>query len=93
MHGGKRDAPAPDARTNLCLTNPTVWRISTERALEWIAMQKDRRFFWIADADASACECPQCLKADYQPGYDSDRMLTWVNTVARAVKEKYGSSG
>jgi hypothetical protein len=43
-----------------------------------MGMQRDRRFFWIADSDAPACQCPECLQADYQPGYDSDRMLTWV---------------
>jgi hypothetical protein len=89
MHNGKRDAPAVYARTPLCLTNRDVWRITTQRALEWMGMQRDRRFFWIADSDAPACQCPECLQADYQPGYDGDRMLTWVNNTAKAVAAKF----
>ena len=89
MRGGKRIAPGPYMRMPLCLTHRDVWKISTERALEWIGLQPDRRFFWIMDADAGGCTCPECVRTDWMPRHYSDRLLAWVNTVARAIKERY----
>jgi len=77
-------------RTPLCLSNPDVTNISIERALKWIAGQPEATFFPITYGDtANWCQCPKCLKLDAKPGNYAERVLQWVNPVARAIGEKY----
>jgi len=79
-----------DFRVILCTTHPDVLRISAERTLRWIELQKDRKFFSITQGDDHTwCRCDQCLALDYEEDNHSDRMLLWVNHVAREVAKKY----
>ena len=79
-----------DHRTPLCLSNKAVARISTERALGWIAKQPDNPFFMVTYGDTGLwCKCTQCEKLDSRPGKYSDRLLSWVNPIARAVAKSY----
>ncbi|MFQ5808514.1 MAG: DUF4838 domain-containing protein, partial [Armatimonadota bacterium] len=89
IHNGKRIPPSRYARSQICTTHPDVVRISTERFLEWVGIQQDRRFFCVASADTRMCQCDTCLAADPIPGQLADRMLTWVNAVARAAKAEH----
>ena len=89
IHDGKRIPPSRYARSAICTSHPDVVRISTERFLEWVDIQRDRRIFCVVPADTGMCECDTCLAADPLPGQNTDRMLTWVNAVARAAKAKY----
>lgn len=89
---GKRVAKTAfsDHRTPLCLSNPDVARIATERALAWIEMNPDQRFFMITYGDTNLwCECPECLKLDPAPGEYATRLLHWVNAVAKGVAAKH----
>jgi len=93
MHDGKRlPKDTQNARVALCLSNPAVHRIATERALEWMASQNQRRFFHITDGDTRECRCPACTAMDLDPGSCTDRYLKWVNSVAGAVSEKYSEN-
>jgi len=76
---------------HLCLSNPDVRRISAERMLELIEKQKDRTVFGVSQGDGFAwCECEECKALDAVPGVEmTDRLLDYVNYVARAVAEKY----
>ncbi|HPP12156.1 MAG TPA: DUF4838 domain-containing protein, partial [bacterium] len=77
-------------RTVICTTHPDVLKISAERALRWIGLQPDRKFFSITQGDDHEwCRCPRCRSMEYQSGNYSDMMLYWVNYVARAVAKKY----
>lgn len=77
-------------RTPLCLSNSDVLRISTERALEWIEREREKRFFMITYGDTNLwCQCPFCRKLDPISGQYSTRLLYWVNHIARAVKKRY----
>jgi len=90
MKGGKRIAKdTQNARVALCLSNPDVHRIATDRALEWMNIQHQRRFFHVTDGDTTECECPQCIAMDPYPDSYTDRYLKWVNSVAHTAKEKY----
>jgi len=90
MKGGERiPKDTPNVRVALCLSNPEVRRIAAERALEWMAIQDRRRFFHVTDGDTSECRCPQCVAMDPHPDSYTDRYLTWVNSVARAVKPAF----
>jgi hypothetical protein len=76
-------------RTALCLSNKDVHKISRERAVEWVGMQKENRFFGIHDGDTDMCKCAECIRIDYYPHYFSSRLLNWVNYVAKGIYEKY----
>ena len=76
-------------RTPLCLSNPDVTKISLERALNWVKMQPDCAFFPITYGDNPFwCAC-RVHKLDTRPGQYADRLLHWVNPLARAIGEKY----
>jgi hypothetical protein len=90
--GGKRIASDrfTDHRTPLCLSNPDVATISKERALGWIEKEKNKNYFMITYGDTGVwCQCSECLKLDAHSGKYSDRLLSWVNPIARAVQDKY----
>jgi len=90
MKGGERiPKDTQNARVALCLSNPDVHRIAADRAIEWMGIQHERRFFHVTDGDTSECQCPQCLAIDPKPRSCTDRYLKWVNSVARAVGKKY----
>ena len=79
-----------DFRVIICTTHPDVLRISAERTLRWIGLQSDRKFFNISQGDDHTwCRCQRCLALDYEEGNHSDRMLYWVNHIAREVAKKY----
>jgi len=90
MKGGKRiPKDTKNMRVTICMSNPAVHKIAAERALEWMEMQNERRFFHITDGDSSECECPKCVVMDPVPGSDTDRNLKWVNSIADEVKKKF----
>ena len=90
MKNGQRiPKDTENARVALCLSNPEVHRIAAERALEWMAIQHQRRFFHVTDGDTGQCRCAECTRLDPDPDSYTDRYLTWVNSVARETKEKY----
>ena len=88
--GKRMSKETDDFRVMLCVTNPDVLRISAERTLRWIELQKDRKFFNVTQGDDHTwCRCEKCLAMDYQPENHSDRMLYWTNYIAREVAKKY----
>ncbi len=90
LKNGKRiPKETENARVALCLSNPDVHRIAADRAIDWMGIQDQRRFFHVTDGDTRPCQCPQCLAMDPKPGSCTDRYLKWVNSVARAVKGQY----
>jgi hypothetical protein len=90
LKGGKRIPKNTRHQvTVLCLTNPDVHKISSERAVRWISMQKDKRFFGIHDGDSKMCSCKTCRASDLDPVYGAERLLKWVNAIAGEVKKKY----
>lgn len=79
-----------DVRVMVCTTHPDVLRISAERALRWIEIQKDRSIFCVTQGDDHEwCACERCRAMVYEPGNYSDAMLGWVNHVAREVAKRY----
>jgi len=89
IHRQKRIGPQGFGRMAVCMTHPDVRRISAERAVQWMDIQSDRRFFLVNQADRALCQCPRCRAADPLPGVLTDRMLDWVNHVADACRRKH----
>lgn len=79
-----------DVRSNICTTHPDVLRISTERMLQWIEAQPERKYFVVMQADDHDwCRCDRCTAMVYEKHNYSDAMLYWVNHVAKAVAQRF----
>ncbi len=83
--GGKR---VP--RGQICLTNPDVLRIVTERVLERIRQDPTARFFGVSQRDCEDwCECPSCKTVDDAAESHAGTMIRFVNEVAKAVEREF----
>ncbi|MHB8994483.1 MAG: DUF4838 domain-containing protein [Armatimonadota bacterium] len=86
-----KDDPQDRFDVHLCLSNPDVRRLSAERMMALIDRQPDRKFFGVSQGDGYAwCRCDQCKALDAVPGMEmTDRLLDYVNYIAREVAKKY----
>lgn len=85
-----REGQGEGFNVHLCLSNPEVRRISAERMIALMDKQSDRKFFGVSQGDGFAwCECAQCKALDSAPGSMTDRLLDYVNYIAREVAKKY----
>ena len=87
LHDGKR---VPD---QLCLTNENVYQIVLEEVLSLLQYyhdpKADLQIISLSQADNQVyCECDACKALDNANGSHAGTMITFVNRVARAVKEK-----
>jgi hypothetical protein len=74
----------------LCLTNPDVIKIAKEQVLKWIEIDPISISFGVIQNDVDRyCECDNCKKLDEQEESHSGTILSFVNEIARAVKEKH----
>ena len=91
LENGKRIAKDAftDHRTPLCFASPDVTRISVERALAWVALQPDPRFFMITNGDGGWCQCAGCKALDHAPFQHARRLLKWANPIAAAIGRKF----
>ena len=85
LHGGKR------VPNQLCLTNPDVLRIVTDEVLDLLAARHDPeksvQILSLTQHDNNDyCTCDACKALDDANGAHSGTMLTFVNSVADAVK-------
>lgn len=85
MVDGKR---IPDGQ--LCLTNPDVIRILTERVLERIADDPVAPYYGVSCADTLKwCECPRCVAAYNATESLSGPLIALVNHIAHEVDLKH----
>ncbi|NLS93271.1 MAG: DUF4838 domain-containing protein [Planctomycetaceae bacterium] len=77
-------------RAQLCLTNPDVVRIVTERVLARIRQDPQAKLFSVSQNDwAGWCQCPKCREIDEREGSPSGTMIHFVNQVAEAVEKEF----
>ena len=87
LHEGER---VPD---QLCLTNEQVYEIVLEEVLSLLSTSHDPnadlQIISLSQADNPIyCECDACKELDSANGSPAGSMITFVNRIARAVKEK-----
>ncbi len=87
LHDGER---VPD---QLCLTNDSVYEIVLEEVLSLLRdshdPKADLQIISLSQADnLNYCECDTCKALDNANGSHAGSMITFVNRIARAVKEK-----
>jgi hypothetical protein len=78
-------AAVPTHRSALCSCEPAVATIAAGRLREWLGRQPGRRWYAITDGDVARPRCPRCEPTDPHPDYYTDRLLEWVNPVARSA--------
>lgn len=77
-------------RTQLCLTNPDVLRISIERVREWLRERPDATIFSVSQNDwLNPCQCPECSALVEQEGSQAGPLLHFVNAIADDIKDDY----
>lgn len=90
LHNGKRN---PE---QLCLTNEDVYELVLSEVLELLKEKHDPeaslQIFSLTQNDSGEdgafCECEKCKAIDDENGAHSGTMITFVNRIAAAVKEK-----
>jgi hypothetical protein len=85
LRDGKR------VKDQLCLTNPDVLKIVTDEVLELLSQRSDpsksMQIVSLTQNDnCNYCTCDNCKALDDANGSQSGTMITFVNSVARAVK-------
>ena len=74
----------------LCLTNPDVLRIVTERVLERIRKDPGARFYGVSQNDNSkGCTCPSCQAVDDEEGSRSGTLVRFLNALGEAVEKEF----
>jgi len=76
--------------SQLCLTNPNVVKLLTERLLARIRKDPDAKLYSVSQNDwAGYCTCPKCSELDEREGSPSGTMIHFVNQVAEAVEKEF----
>ncbi|MCL1920557.1 MAG: DUF4838 domain-containing protein [Kiritimatiellaeota bacterium] len=78
------------AHTQLCLTNPDVLRIVTERTLAAIRKDPGAKLFSVSQNDwYNGCTCANCKAIDDREGTQAGSLIAFVNKVAAAVEREF----
>ncbi len=84
--GGKR----VKEHSQLCLTNPDVLKIVTERLLARIRKDPTAKLFSVSQNDwFNPCACPTCKAIDDREESHAGTLFTFVNQVAEAVEKEF----
>lgn len=84
------DGKRTTERAQLCLTNPDVVRILTERVLARIRQDPEAKLFSVSQNDWGGwCQCKKCREIDEREGSPSGTMIHFVNQVAEAVEKEF----
>jgi len=76
--------------SQLCLTNPDVLRIVTERVLERIRKDPGAKFYGVSQNDwYHYCRCEKCKAVDDEEESHAGTMVRFVNAVAAAVEKEF----
>jgi len=83
---GKRTA----GYSQLCLTNPDVLRIVTERVLERIRKDPGAKFYGVSQNDNQRyCTCAKCAAIDAEEESHAGTMVRFINAVAERVEKEF----
>jgi len=76
--------------SQLCLTNPDVLRIVTERVLGRIRKDPGAKFYGVSQNDwKHYCQCERCKAIDDEEESHSGTLIRFVNAVAEAVEREF----
>ncbi len=74
-------------RTQLCLTNPEVLRITIEKVRAALTANPERRIISVSQNDwGNNCACEACRRIDLEQGSNAGSLIWFVNQVAEAIE-------
>lgn len=74
----------------LCLTNPDVLRLATERVLQWAEEHPEATILDVSQNDGNgACECDTCMAVVNEEGSQHGPIMRFVNAIAAEVAKRY----
>lgn len=77
-------------RAQLCLSNPEVLRICTERMLERIRRDPTAKLYSLSQNDwYGYCTCAECRALDEREGTPAASMIHFVNQVAAEIEKEF----
>ena len=77
-------------RTQLCLSNPDVLRITIEKVLAALESDPGKRLISVSQNDwYNNCTCPECARFDAAEGSYAGSLIRFVNQVAEAVEPRF----
>lgn len=77
-------------RSQLCLSNPDVLKIVTERLLQRIRQDPSAKLFSVSQNDwYNYCTCERCKAIDDREESHAGTMIAFVNQVAKAVEKEF----
>lgn len=86
----ERDGQRFHERGQLCLTNPDVVRVVTERVREWLRKNPRATIVSVSQNDwHGACQCASCQAVDAEEGSPSGALIRFVNQVAEAIEAEF----
>ena len=89
------DGKRVKVHTELCLSNPDVFKLCLEKVKKWIKENPDCKVFsvaqdeWMGHWIRMACECEHCKKFDDEHGSQSASIINFVNKIAEALEKDY----
>lgn len=81
--------------TELCLSNPDVFKLCLDKLRKWIIDNPECDIFsvaqdeWMGHFVKMACECENCKKIDEENNSQSGSIITFVNKLASALQEEF----
>ena len=76
--------------SQLCLTNPDVLKLVTERVLEHIRKDPTAKYYGVSQNDwYNYCTCPACKAIDDREESHAGTMVLFVNAIAEAVEKEF----
>ena len=80
-------------RSQLCLTNPDVLRLTIDKVKSWLREDPDGKIVSVSQNDSyvreSYCTCKACAAVDQEEESNAGTLLRFVNAVADAVKDEF----
>ncbi|MBX7166944.1 MAG: DUF4838 domain-containing protein [Pirellulales bacterium] len=79
-----------DRRTQLCVTNPEVLRITIDAVRRWMRERPEATIFSVSQNDwFNYCTCAECSRVAAEEGSPIGPYLRYVNAVADAVRDEF----
>lgn len=77
-------------RSQLCLTNPDVLKIVTDKVKAALREHPECRLISVSQNDwYNPCQCPECSRIDTAEGSHAGSLIRFVNQVAEAIEPEF----
>lgn len=89
------DGKRKKEHTELCLSNPDVYKIVSKKLNKWIDDNPDCDVFsvaqdeWMGHFEKMACECEKCKEIDEKYKSQSGSIINFVNRLANDIKDSH----